>query len=84
MSSLCTFFHLMLADFLEGTRSYGFLVLLLFTIIVTYLFVPDIHKIQDAGFNLGGYRAIYNSAWIGSRTELLNRGDANAQWYDRE
>ena len=71
MSKLRILFHLMLADFLERTRSYGFLVLLLFTIFVTYLFIPDIHMIQVAGLNLGGYRAIYNSAWIGSMTALM-------------
>ena len=61
----------MRADFLERVRSYGFLVLLLFTVFVTYLFIPDIHAIQVAGLNLGRYRAVYNSAWIGSMTALL-------------
>jgi len=71
MPNLRTLFHLMRADFLERVRSYGFLVLLLFTVFLTYLFIPEINDIQIAGLNLGGYRAIYNSAWIGTMTTLL-------------
>jgi len=71
MKTARTLFHLMRADFFERVRSYGFLVLLLFTVFATYLFIPDIHAIQVAGLNLGGYRAVYNSAWIGSMTALL-------------
>lgn len=64
-------YHVMRADFFERIRSYGFLALLLFTIFLTYLFIPDTHAIQIAGLNLGGYRAVYNSAWIGAMTTLL-------------
>ncbi len=64
-------YHLMRADFLERVRSYGFLGMLLFTIFVTYLFIPAPESIQIAGLELGGYRSIYNSAWIGSMTTLL-------------
>ena len=71
MPNLRTLFHLIRADFLERVRSYGFLALLLFTVFLTYLFIPEINDIQVAGLNLGGYRAIYNSAWIGTTTTLL-------------
>jgi hypothetical protein len=71
MKTTRTLFHLMRADFLERVRSYGFLALLLFTIFLTYLFIPEINAIQIAGLNLGGYRAVYNSAWIGTMTTLL-------------
>ena len=71
MNAYRTLFHILRADFLERVRSYGFLALLLFTIFLTYLFIPDLHAIQIAGLNLGGYRAIYNSAWIGAMTTLL-------------
>jgi len=64
-------FHILRADFLERVRSYGFLVLLLFTVFLTYLFIPEINDFQLAGLNLGGHRAIYNSAWIGTMTTLL-------------
>lgn len=66
-----TIYHLMRADFLERVRSYSFLAMLLFTIFVTYLFIPAPESIQVAGLQLGGYRAKYNSAWIGSMTVLL-------------
>ena len=71
MPNLRTLFHLLRADFLERVRSYGFLALLLFTVFLTYLFIPEANDIQIAGLNLGGYRAIYNSAWIGTMTTLL-------------
>lgn len=71
MNTPRSLYHLMRADFLERFRSYGFLGLLLFTIFLTYLFIPEINAIQIAGLNLGGYRAIYNSAWIGAMTTLL-------------
>lgn len=71
MSTLRVLYHLARVDFLERVRSYSFLVLLLFTVFLTYLFIPEIDAIQIAGLNLGGYRAIYNSAWIGTMTTLL-------------
>ena len=71
MPNLRTLFHLLRADFLERVRSYGFLALLLFTVFLTYLFIPETTDIQIAGLNLGGYRAIYNSAWIGTMATLL-------------
>ena len=64
-------YHLARADFLERVRSYGFLGMLLFTIFVTYIFIPAPESIQIAGLELGGYRSAYNSAWIGSMTALL-------------
>jgi len=71
MNTFRTLYHLMRADFLERARSYGFLALLLFTVFLTYLFIPDLNAIQIAGLNLGSYRAVYNSAWIGTMTTLL-------------
>ena len=71
MNTSRALYHLMRADFLERVRSYGFLALLLFTIFLTYLFIPEINAVQIAGLNLGGYRATYNSAWIGAMTTLL-------------
>jgi len=71
MPNFRTLFHLLRADFLERVRSYGFLALLLITVFLTYIFIPEINDAQIAGLNLGGYRAIYNSAWIGTMTTLL-------------
>jgi hypothetical protein len=64
-------FHLVYADFLERVRRYSFLVTLLGTIFVTYLFVPALDAPVYPLLNLGGYRPIYNSAWVGSAVTLL-------------
>lgn len=71
MSATRTLFHMMRADFFQRLRSYRFLAMLLFTIFLTYLFIPAIDSIQIAGLQLGGYRGLYNSAWIGSMVTLL-------------
>ncbi len=71
MKVLRTLYHMMRADFLQRVRSYRFLVMLLGTIFLTYLFIPALDSVQIAGLNLGGYRGIYNSAWIGSMVTLL-------------
>jgi hypothetical protein len=71
MSTTRTLYHILRADFLERVRSYGFLGLLLFSVFLTYLFIPEVNDVQIAGLQLGGYRAIYNSAWIGTMTALL-------------
>ncbi|MFZ5858486.1 MAG: hypothetical protein ACOYZ6_16795 [Chloroflexota bacterium] len=71
MNTSRALFHILRADFLERVRSYGFLGLLLFSVFITYLFIPETSDIQIAGLQLGGYRAIYNSAWIGTMTTLL-------------
>jgi hypothetical protein len=71
MNQLRVLYHLMRADFIERVRGYGFLAMLLFTVFLTYLFIPAPESIQVAGLALGGARAIYNSAWIGSLTTLL-------------
>lgn len=71
MKALYILYHMMRADFLQRVRSYRFLAMLLFTIFLTYLFVPALDVIQIVGLNLGGYRGTYNSAWIGSMVTLL-------------
>lgn len=71
MNQLHTLYHLMRADFLERVRSYGFLFVLLFAILLTYLFVPALDAPIYAILNLGGYRPVYNSAWIGVMVTLL-------------
>jgi len=54
MKSLRVVYQLMRADFLERIRSYRFLAMLLFTVFLTYLFIPNLDSIQIAGLNLGG------------------------------
>jgi len=70
MPTLRTLYHLMRADFLERTRSYCFMVTLLFTVFFTYFFVPAL----DAplyGTLYMKYRGVYSSAWIGVLATLL-------------
>src|SRR5512137_2263298 len=70
MNTLRAVFHLMRADFLERTRSYRFIVTLLFTVFFTYFFVPAL----DAplyGTLYMKYRGLYSSAWIGVLATLL-------------
>jgi hypothetical protein len=71
MNTLRVLYHLMRADFLERVRSYRFLAMLLCTIFLTYLFIPALDAVQIAGLQLGGFRGVYNSAWIGSMVTLL-------------
>ena len=71
MSTVCILYHLARADFFERVRRYGFLIVAGITIYVSYLCVPG----RDAGYTVlrlggqidgGGYRGVYNSAWIGA------------------
>lgn len=71
MNHFRTIYHLMYADFLERVRSASFLWMLLFTICLTYFFIPALDAPIYAILNLGGYRPVYNSAWIGAMTTLL-------------
>lgn len=73
MSAARAFYYTIKADFLERVRSYGFLVVLLLTMLAAYVFVPG----PDAGYMTlklssadGFYRGIYNSAWIGAMVSL--------------
>lgn len=70
MNTLRILYHLIRADFLERVRRYSFLITLGMTIFAGYVFVPSV----DADYvtlDLGGYRGVYNSAWIGSMVALL-------------
>ncbi|MCL6457825.1 MAG: ABC transporter permease, partial [Gorillibacterium sp.] len=65
MNNLHVVYHIVRADFYERTRSYGFLVTVVMTILAAYFFVPFI----DARYGvvmINEHRGIYNSAWIGA------------------
>lgn len=66
-----TLYHLARADFLERVRRSSFLVTLLVVVAVTYFYLPALDAQLYPYLNLGGYRPIYNSAWIGVATALL-------------
>lgn len=71
MNTFRSLYHLARADFLERVRRYSFLVTLLVIVAVTYFYVPAMDAPFYAYVNMGGYRPIYNSAWIGLMVSLL-------------
>lgn len=52
------------ADYLQRTRSYGFLITLAITIYAAYSFVPP-PTASYTTLNVVGYKGVYNSAWVG-------------------
>ena len=70
MKSLRVLYHLARADFLQRTRSYGFLITLGVTLYVAYFFIPPNHSSYST-MQIGGHRGLYNSAYLGSLMALL-------------
>lgn len=70
MTTLRTIFHLALADFLERSRRYSFLIMLGMTIFVAYLYLPP-SSADYLTLGLGNYRGEYNSAWVGGSVAVL-------------
>lgn len=71
MSAFRSLYHLARADFLERVRRTSFLVTLLVIVAVTYFYIPAMDAPLYAYVNMGGYRPVYNSAWIGLMVSLL-------------
>jgi hypothetical protein len=70
MKGLRVLYHIVRADFYERFRRYNVLIVIGLTIFLTALYLPP----QDVGrlsFNIGGYRGIYNSAWVGATVTVL-------------
>jgi hypothetical protein len=63
-------YHLAQADFLQRTRSYGFLVTLGVTLFVACFFIPPNYSSYST-MQIGGHRGLYNSAYLGSLMALL-------------
>lgn len=70
MKGLRALYHLARADFLQRTRSYGFLITLGMMLYVAYVFVPPNHS-SYATMTISGHRGLYNSAYLGSLMALL-------------
>jgi hypothetical protein len=70
MRTVRVLYHLARADFLERVRRYSFLITIAITIGAGYFFVPPIGA-NYVTLNLGGYRGVYNSAWVGGLVALL-------------
>jgi hypothetical protein len=70
MRKLNILYHLARADFLERTRRYSFLVMLVLMVFLAYCYVPS----RDSAYitlSVDGARGLYNSAWIGSLVAVL-------------
>jgi len=70
VKNLRALYHLARADFLQRTRSYGFLITLGVTLYAAYGFVPPNHS-SYATMMISGHRGLYNSAYLGSLMALL-------------
>jgi len=71
MGTLRILYALMKADFLERVRRPSFFWMLLFAVVLTTFFVPGDDAPAYMILVLGGYRPIYNSAWLGTAITLL-------------
>ena len=70
MKTLRALYHLARADFLQRTRSYGFLITLGVTLYVAYFFIPPNHSSYST-MQMAGHRGLYNSAYLGSLMAML-------------
>ncbi|WP_146610891.1 hypothetical protein [Pedobacter cryoconitis] len=64
------FYNLLRADYLQRTRSYSFLITLVFTVYMAYLFVP-LHSASYTTLNVPGFKGAYNSAWAGYVSAIM-------------
>lgn len=70
MNAFQTLIVIVRADFLERFRRYSTLITLGITIYATYLYLPPATG-RKITFNMGGYRGIYNSAWVGATVAVM-------------
>ena len=63
-------YNIIKADYLQRTRSYGFLITLAITIYAAYSFVPP-PSAQYTTLNVVGYKGVYNSAWVGHVSAMM-------------
>ena len=70
MKGLRILYHIVRADFYERFRRYNVLIVIGLTILLTALYLPP-QGVGRLSFNIGGYRGIYNSAWVGATATVL-------------
>jgi hypothetical protein len=68
---ITTVYYTWRADFFDRIRRRNYLVSLMCMAVLTMLFFPN-HEDVYATVVIGGYRGIYNSAWIGASLAILN------------
>lgn len=74
MSAFRAVYHLALADYLERTRRSSFLIISGLTVLAGYFYLPaNSSTTKTLAFTLdfGGYRGVYNSAWVGTQVALF-------------
>jgi len=70
MKGLRVLYHIVRADFCERFRRYNVLIIIGLTIFITTLYLPP-EGVGRLSFNVGGFRGIYNSAWVGATVTVL-------------
>jgi hypothetical protein len=70
MKGLRVLYHIVRADFYERFRRYNVLIVIGLTIFLTALYLPP-QGVGRLSFNVGGYRGVYNSAWVGATVTVL-------------
>ncbi len=71
MQQLRVILMMMRADFLERVRSYSFLAMLLFSVFLTYFFLPAPDSVFYGNIVMGPARPAYTSAAVGTLVTLL-------------
>ena len=71
MKSIQFLYQLIRADFLERIRRYSTLITIGLVMYLMYIYLPPIDA-SYITFNMGGFRGVYNSAWIGSIITVLS------------
>jgi len=70
MNGLRILYHIVRADFYERFRRYNVLIIIGLTILLTALYLPP-QGVGRLSFNIGGYRGVYDSAWVGATVTVL-------------
>ena len=70
MKGLRILYQIVRADFYERFRRYNVLIIIGLTIFLTALYLPP-QGVGRLSLNVGGYRGIYNSAWVGATVTVL-------------
>lgn len=65
-----TLYHIAKADFLERTRRYSFLIILVAAVYAAWIFVPPNDSTWST-MTIQGSRGVYNSAWVGAQVAIL-------------
>ena len=65
-----SFLNIITYDYLQRTRSYGFLISLCISLAIGYSFVPEPNA-NYSTIRIGEYLGVYNSAWFGYVTAIM-------------